>query len=242
MGTAVGESNYITRTQVPTDTLQNHPWGLWSGREDLNLRPHGPEPCALADLRYAPKRQALYRSSLQLTSDAEGKTTPEHSTRIEDNMPAKLPCFPQCDILAKVPQGGNPVTHKLEGGAVSEKARVMIIEDDQDMIELLSLVLKRGAYVPIAAHGGKEGLRLLQETPVDLVLLDLMMDDMSGWNVLEVIKSDQQLRDIPVLILSARHHLEDRAQTESHASQFEAYLVKPFIVRDLLAQIQEVLQ
>jgi two-component system alkaline phosphatase synthesis response regulator PhoP len=118
----------------------------------------------------------------------------------------------------------------------------MIIEDDPDMIELLTLVLKRGAYVPIAAYGGKEGLRLLREAPVDLILLDLMMDDMSGWDVLEAIKSDEQLRDVPVLILSARHHLEDRIQTESHADQFEAYLVKPFIVRDLLAQIKEVLQ
>ena len=133
-------------------------------------------------------------------------------------------------------------TSRLEGDAVADKTRVMIIEDDLDMIELLALILKRGAYIPIPAYGGKEGLRLLQEAPVDLVLLDLMMDDMSGWDVLEAIKSDEHLRDTPVLILSARHHTEDRIQTESHADQFEAYLVKPFIVRDLLAQIKEVLQ
>ena len=83
---------------------------------------------------------------------------------------------------------------------------------------------------------------MLREFPVDLILLDLMMDDMSGWTVLDAIKADENLRNIPVLIVSARHHLEDPVLTESHASQFEAYLVKPFVVRDLLAQIKEALK
>lgn len=119
------------------------------------------------------------------------------------------------------------------------KRRIMIIEDDPDMIELLSLILKRGGYEPIPALGGQEGLRLLPETEVDLILLDLMMEDMSGWAVLETIKGDDSLRTVPVIIVSARHHLEDPAQTSAHAGQFEGYLVKPFIVRDLLTEIQE---
>ena len=119
------------------------------------------------------------------------------------------------------------------------KQRIMIIEDDPDMIELLSLILKRGGYEPIPALGGKEGLRLLPETDADLILLDLMMEDMSGWAVLETIKKDENLRDVPVIIVSARHHLEDPVQTTAHAGQFEGYLVKPFIVRDLLTEIQE---
>ncbi len=124
---------------------------------------------------------------------------------------------------------------------MSQKRRVMIIEDDLDMIELISLILKRGDYEPVPAHGGLEGLRLLQERPVDLILLDLMMDDIRGWAVLETIKADETLRDIPVLIISARHHMEDPLQTESHAHQFRGYLVKPFVVRDLLTQIEKAL-
>jgi adenylate cyclase len=119
------------------------------------------------------------------------------------------------------------------------KRRIMIIEDDPDMIELLSLILRRGGYEPIPALGGKEGLRLLPETKADLILLDLMMEDMSGWAVLETIRSDESLRSLPVIIVSARHHLEDPAQTNAHAGQFEGYLVKPFIVRDLLSEIEE---
>jgi two-component system OmpR family response regulator len=121
------------------------------------------------------------------------------------------------------------------------KQRVMIIEDDSDMIELLSIILRRGGYDPVPALGGGEALRLLPSCQVDLILLDLMMDDISGWTVLETIKTDENLRAIPVLIVSARHHLEDPRQTEAHADQFEGYLVKPFVVHDLLAQVQEAL-
>ena len=125
---------------------------------------------------------------------------------------------------------------------MAEQTRVMIIEDDPDMIELLSLILKRGGYEPLAALGGKEGLDLLQEAPVDVILLDLMMEDISGWAVLESIKANERLRDIPVLIVSARHHLEDPVQTAAHEDQIEGYLVKPFVVRNLLTQIEEVVR
>ncbi len=125
---------------------------------------------------------------------------------------------------------------------MSQERRILIIEDDHDMIELLSLILKRGGYQAMSALGGREGLRVLQQTPVDLILLDLMMDDISGWAVLETIKADQSLRTIPVIIVTARHHLEDPTTTDAHADLFEGYLVKPFVVRDLLSQIREAIQ
>ncbi len=123
-----------------------------------------------------------------------------------------------------------------------QKPRVLVIEDDPDMIDLLSVILKRGGYKPVSALGGQEGLRLLREEGADLILLDLMMDDISGWRVLELIKQDENLRSIPVLIVSARHFLEDPDQTAAHAGLFEGYLVKPFIVRDLLTKIVEALE
>jgi CheY-like chemotaxis protein len=122
---------------------------------------------------------------------------------------------------------------------MSDKPRVLIIEDDSDMIDLLAVVLKRGGYEAVPALGGLEGLRRLEAESVDLILLDLMMDDVSGWQVLEQIQEDATLRNIPVLIVSARHFLEDPALAEAHAGQFEGYLVKPFVVHDLLVQIKE---
>ena len=125
---------------------------------------------------------------------------------------------------------------------MTEKPRVLIIEDDPDMIDLLSVILRRGGYQPVSALGGQEGLRVLREEGADLILLDLMMDDISGWRVLELVKQDEGLRSIPVLIVSARHFLEDPDQTAAHAGLFEGYLVKPFIVRDLLTKIVEALE
>jgi CheY-like chemotaxis protein len=122
------------------------------------------------------------------------------------------------------------------------KQRVMIIEDDADMIELLALILKRGGYQPISALGGVEGLRMLRDGGADLILLDLMMEDMNGWAVLEAIRADEALRHTPVLIVSARHYLEDGGQARANQHLFEGYLVKPFIMKDLLTQIMEVLE
>ena len=125
---------------------------------------------------------------------------------------------------------------------MTQKPRVMIIEDDPDMIDLLSVILRRGGYEPVASLGGQQGLCMLREGGADLILLDLMMDDMSGWRVLELVKEDESLRSIPVLIVSARHYMEDPDQTEAHAGLFEGYLVKPFVVRDLLTKIVEALE
>ncbi len=131
--------------------------------------------------------------------------------------------------------------NERRGHGMDQLQKVLIIEDDVDMIELLTFILKRGGFNPLCAFGGREGLRVVQETPVDLILLDLMMEDMNGWMVLEALKADDRLRSIPVIIISARHRLEDPVQTAAHADQFEGYLIKPFLVRDLLSQIQEAL-
>jgi CheY-like chemotaxis protein len=125
---------------------------------------------------------------------------------------------------------------------MTQKSRVLIIEDDQDMIDLLSVILRRGGYEPVSGLGGQEGLRVLREGGADLILLDLMMDDMNGWRVLEAVKEDESLRNIPVLVVSARHYLEDPGQAAAHADLFEGYLVKPFVVRDLLTKIVEALE
>jgi CheY-like chemotaxis protein len=125
--------------------------------------------------------------------------------------------------------------------AGSGKRRIMIIEDDPDMIELLSLIVRRGGYQPIAALGGQEGVRRLKEVGADLILLDLMMGDMSGWLVLQAVKGDEALQHIPVLIVSAKHQMEDAGQAQAFAHLFEGYLVKPFVVQDLMSQITEAL-
>lgn len=121
--------------------------------------------------------------------------------------------------------------------------RILMIEDDREMVTLGRLILEREGYEVLAAYGGAEGLELLhrENGKVDLLLLDIMMIGMDGWQVLTEVKTDEKLRHIPVIMLTARHYLEDENETATYADKFEHYVVKPFVVRDLLAKIAEVL-
>ncbi len=119
--------------------------------------------------------------------------------------------------------------------------RILIIEDDPEMIDLAELFLCKAGYKVLPALGGQAGLEVLRTESVDLVLLDIMMAGMSGWVVLEKIRAHKEWRDIPVIVLSARHYLEDERETASYAGMFTEYVVKPFVVRDLLSKIEAAL-
>jgi DNA-binding response OmpR family regulator len=120
--------------------------------------------------------------------------------------------------------------------------RILMIEDDREMVTLGKLILEREGYEVLTAYDGAQGLELLQQEngDVDLLLLDIMMTGMDGWQVLTEVKADEKLRNIPIIMLTARHYLEDEEETASYADKFEHYVVKPFVVRDLLAKIAEV--
>jgi two-component system response regulator ResD len=125
---------------------------------------------------------------------------------------------------------------------MTNKPRILIIEDDRNMIELYSLLLQQDGYETISAMGGQEALSLLEETTVDLILLDLMMPVVDGWTVLRSIRENDKLAEIPVIIATIKDPLADPREVEAHAGLFEGYLVKPFIVHDLLTQIRKALK
>jgi two-component system alkaline phosphatase synthesis response regulator PhoP len=127
------------------------------------------------------------------------------------------------------------------GQIVTEKLRIMIIEDHPSTINLLSYILEDAGYDPIPAYGGRDGLRLLRSQGADLVLLDLMMGDMDGWSVLRAIRNDESLAHIPVLIVTARHQVQEEHLIESHDGLFDGYVMKPFSVDELLSKIDETL-
>ncbi len=117
---------------------------------------------------------------------------------------------------------------------------ILIIDDDEAMVALGRLILEKEGYHVLSAGNGPAGLALLRQQPVNLILLDIMMDHMNGWQVLEQIKQDKALRKIPVIMLTARHYLEDQTNALIHQGQFESYIVKPFIVRELMDEIKQV--
>lgn len=121
--------------------------------------------------------------------------------------------------------------------------RILMIDDDREMITLGRLILEREGFEVISAHGGLEGLEILNKgnQQIDLILLDIMMLGMDGWQVLQIIKSNEKLAHIPVIMLTARHYLEDESETSNYAGMFDGYVVKPFVVRDLLGKIKDLI-
>jgi CheY-like chemotaxis protein len=111
------------------------------------------------------------------------------------------------------------------------------------MVILGKLILEREGYDFLSAGDGQGGLQTLQENVdrVNLILLDIMLPEMYGWEVLEKIRSEEATKDIPVIMLTAKHYLEDEGEASHYEDMFNAYVVKPFVVRELLDKIAGVL-
>jgi two-component system alkaline phosphatase synthesis response regulator PhoP len=80
--------------------------------------------------------------------------------------------------------------------------KVMIVDDDVNTVKFLSLLLSENGYEPYSAYDGREGLEKLKETQVDLLVLDVMMPKKTGFVLFKQMKKDDQLKDIPVLMLT----------------------------------------
>jgi hypothetical protein len=91
-------------------------------------------------------------------------------------------------------------------------ARILVIDDETETLQLVSEVLKSAEYLPLLAASGREALDILSRTSVDAILLDLLMPEMDGFEVLHRIKADPGLRDIPVFILTAKDLSESEMQ------------------------------
>lgn len=117
---------------------------------------------------------------------------------------------------------------------------VVYIEDDPELIELVTLILNRQGFEIRGALDGQYGLDLILSEPPDLILLDLMMPGMDGWDVYTRLKAEEKTRPIPVIIISAKAQAVDRVLGLSIA-KVDAYLSKPFRPQELIDSIELVL-
>lgn len=118
--------------------------------------------------------------------------------------------------------------------------RIIYIEDDPEMIDLVSLILSRKNFEVKGAHGGRQGLLMIQQENPDLILLDLMMPDIDGWDVYHQIKSNPLTMNIPVIIITAKAQAIDKV-LGLHIAKVDDYICKPFLPTDLLESIEKVL-
>ena len=118
--------------------------------------------------------------------------------------------------------------------------RIVYIEDDLEMIDLVNLILNRRGYHVLGAHGGKNGLDLVNSELPDLVLLDLMMPGMDGWEVYQQLKANEKTRSIPIIIITAKAQDIDRV-LGLHIAKVEDYICKPFRPQELLDSVERVM-
>jgi two-component system phosphate regulon response regulator PhoB len=119
-------------------------------------------------------------------------------------------------------------------------AKVLVIEDEPDLQQVLGYNLKQAGHEPISAERGLTGLRLAREHSPDVVLLDLMLPDVAGTEVCRSLKEDATTRHIPVIMLTARGEELDRVVGFELGA--DDYMVKPFSVRELMLRIQAILR
>ena len=123
---------------------------------------------------------------------------------------------------------------------MQKSKRVIYIEDEPEMIDLVRLILSRKGYEVHGANGGREGLELVNQELPDLVLLDLMMPDMDGWDVYQHLKADEVTRDIPVIIITAKAQSIDKV-LGLHIAKVDDYISKPFSPQELLDRVDRVI-
>jgi CheY-like chemotaxis protein len=113
---------------------------------------------------------------------------------------------------------------------------VLVTDDDEDLRMLCRLFLQKGGYRVTQAGTGREALDIARSDRPDLILLDLMMPVMDGWECLAELKADASLREIPVFIITGKNQRSD--QDRAFASGAEAFIPKPFQGPDLVASIR----
>jgi CheY-like chemotaxis protein len=122
------------------------------------------------------------------------------------------------------------------------KARILCIEDDQDMIDYIELILGKAGFEVIGADGGAKGLELMRQESPDLILLDLMMPGMDGAEVLLQKREDEAIRDIPVIALTALNSPFDQIMWLAR-TDLQDFIVKSKLPRkELIARIERALQ
>jgi two-component system response regulator VicR len=122
----------------------------------------------------------------------------------------------------------------------TDQMRVVCIEDEPEMIDLVRLILGRKGFDVIGADGGIEGLEKVRTEKPDLVLLDLMMPDMDGWEVYQQIKADPEIREIPVVVVTAKAQSIDKV-LGLHIAKVDDYITKPFGPQELLESVEKIL-
>jgi len=118
--------------------------------------------------------------------------------------------------------------------------RVIYFEDESDMVELVRIILGREGYAVEGVPEGKVGLQAIKEELPDIILLDLMMPDMDGWEIFRQIKNDEATMNIPIIVITAKAQTVDKV-LGLEIAKVDDYISKPFRPHELVERVEKVL-
>jgi len=138
-------------------------------------------------------------------------------------------------------QGGvmGVVRSEKENCPVARKL-ILVVEDEQEIRKLLSFHIGISGYEVVSVSDGAEAVKSIKEHIPDLIVLDILLPRMNGWELLDCLRREFGAADIPVIVVSALDEVGDKLRAFSSGA--EDYLTKPFSPRELIMRIQKILQ
>ena len=118
--------------------------------------------------------------------------------------------------------------------------KILIVDDEQDIVESLKFVLEGCNYSCYCAYNGEDGLNLAREIIPDLIILDVMMPRINGYKISRLLKFDKKYQNIPILMITARSQEEDKLIGEETGAN--EYITKPFDLDEVLKTVQKYLE
>ena len=119
------------------------------------------------------------------------------------------------------------------------KKRILFVDDEKDLVTMVAVRLESKGYEVLAAYDGEEALAKARKEKPDLIILDIMMPKMDGYDVCTALKGDPQYAGIPIIMFSAKAQPRDVERGKQAGA--DAYITKPFEPQALLEQVQELI-
>ena len=121
------------------------------------------------------------------------------------------------------------------------KGTVLIVDDEENMVHLLRVIFESAGYKVLSALSGREALEVLSGRTPDVVLLDIMMPEMDGWEVFRRMREDPSLPDVPVVVITAKKDEIDR-QMGTELLRVDGYVTKPFVRKELVRTVERIIE
>lgn len=122
-------------------------------------------------------------------------------------------------------------------GMIDSNQKILVIDDDKDIAEVLGLILETEGYNPLVKYTGRDALDAVRIFAPNLVMLDIILDGVDGLEICKALKSDPDLKEIPVILVSATKHYRS-----TKGGQHDGFIAKPFNVEDIVSTVNDCLK